>query len=127
MSTGLIDAGRGRHRCAWCGDDPLYVAYHDRVRGFHFKDTHFIDTRGDFRTPPDPERVAATTYRWFWELGTPEGKVDFPKLMKALKDFKHTGWLTVEIDKADIQGANYADSAARSKWYIDNVLSKIYA
>lgn len=29
MSTGLIDAGRGRHRCAWCGEDPLYVTYHD--------------------------------------------------------------------------------------------------
>ena len=26
---GLIDAGRRRRRCAWCGDDPLYVAYHD--------------------------------------------------------------------------------------------------
>ena len=103
------------------------MKYHDRVPGFHFKDTHYIDTRGDYRIPPDPERVAATTYRWFWELGTPEGKVDFPKLMKALKDFNYTGWLTVEIDKADIAGANYADSACRTKWYIDNVLSKIYA
>jgi DNA-3-methyladenine glycosylase I len=28
-ADGLIDAGRGRRRCAWCGDDPLYVAYHD--------------------------------------------------------------------------------------------------
>lgn len=27
--TGLIDAGRGRQRCAWCGVDPLYVTYHD--------------------------------------------------------------------------------------------------
>jgi DNA-3-methyladenine glycosylase I len=24
----------GRARCAWCGDDPLYVAYHDREWGF---------------------------------------------------------------------------------------------
>lgn len=30
MTTdGLIDAGRGRRRCAWCGDDALYVGYHD--------------------------------------------------------------------------------------------------
>jgi DNA-3-methyladenine glycosylase I len=28
-ADGLIDAGRGRRRCAWCGDDPLYVTYHD--------------------------------------------------------------------------------------------------
>jgi DNA-3-methyladenine glycosylase I len=26
---GLLDAGRGRRRCGWCGDDPLYVGYHD--------------------------------------------------------------------------------------------------
>lgn len=29
VTPGLIDAGRSRHRCAWCGTDPLYVAYHD--------------------------------------------------------------------------------------------------
>jgi len=32
-SDGLIDAGRGRRRCAWCGADPLYVAYHDEEWG----------------------------------------------------------------------------------------------
>jgi DNA-3-methyladenine glycosylase I len=26
---GLLAAGRGRRRCSWCGDDPLYVGYHD--------------------------------------------------------------------------------------------------
>jgi DNA-3-methyladenine glycosylase I len=25
-------------RCAWCGDDPLYVAYHDREWGFPVAD-----------------------------------------------------------------------------------------
>jgi DNA-3-methyladenine glycosylase I len=30
---GLIDAGRSRRRCAWCGTDPLYVAYHDEEWG----------------------------------------------------------------------------------------------
>jgi DNA-3-methyladenine glycosylase I len=24
----------GKRRCSWCGDDPLYVAYHDREWGF---------------------------------------------------------------------------------------------
>ena len=32
-ADGLIDAGRRRRRCAWCGDDPLYVAYHDEEWG----------------------------------------------------------------------------------------------
>jgi len=40
VSTGLIDAGRGRHRCAWCGDDPLYVAYHDDEWGRPVVDDH---------------------------------------------------------------------------------------
>jgi len=116
-----------QHQIAGLDPTELYVKYHDRVTGFHFKDTHNVDLRGDYRTPPDPERVAATTPRWFWEMGTPEGLVDFPKLMKALKNFNYTGWLTVEHDKAEIFGANYAESTCRAKWYIDNVLSKIYA
>ena len=28
-ASGLITAGATRQRCAWCGTDPLYVAYHD--------------------------------------------------------------------------------------------------
>ena len=29
---------RAPRRCAWCGDDPLYVAYHDREWGFPVAD-----------------------------------------------------------------------------------------
>ena len=109
------------------GIDPaeLYVSYHDRIAGFHFKDTHHVDLRGDYRTPPDPERLAATTPRWFWPMGTEKGLVDFPKLMSKLKEFNYTGWITVEHDKADI-GGNYAEATCQTKWYIDNVLRKIY-
>jgi len=32
-TPGLVDAGRGRRRCAWCGADPLYVTYHDQEWG----------------------------------------------------------------------------------------------
>lgn len=32
-ARGLIPADGGRHRCAWCGDDPLYVRYHDEEWG----------------------------------------------------------------------------------------------
>ena len=116
-----------QHEIVGIDSTDLYLQYADRVTGFHFKDTHHIDTVDDYKTPPDPERAASTTNRWFWEMGTPEGLVDFPKLMHALKDQNYTGWLTVEHDKADIAGANYAESTARSKWYIDNVLSPIYS
>ena len=30
----LQDSADGVARCSWCGDDPLYVAYHDREWGF---------------------------------------------------------------------------------------------
>ncbi|MBP1610268.1 MAG: sugar phosphate isomerase/epimerase [Acidobacteria bacterium] len=110
------------------GTDPvaLYLKYHDRCSGFHFKDTHNVDTKGEYRIPPDAELIAPSVQRWFWEMGTPEGLVDFPALMNAIKDYQYTGWLTVEHDKADIGGGNYAESTCISKWYIDNVLSKIY-
>jgi len=32
-ALGLVAAGRGGHRCAWCGNDPLYVQYHDEEWG----------------------------------------------------------------------------------------------
>ncbi|MBW3658646.1 MAG: DNA-3-methyladenine glycosylase I, partial [Actinobacteria bacterium] len=33
QDDGLIAGDDGRRRCWWCGDDPLYVAYHDREWG----------------------------------------------------------------------------------------------
>lgn len=33
MNELLRRSSDGRVRCAWCGDDPLYVAYHDREWG----------------------------------------------------------------------------------------------
>lgn len=37
MPKGLSSTG-GLTRCAWCGDDPLYVAYHDSEWGFPVRD-----------------------------------------------------------------------------------------
>ena len=34
----LQDSADGKRRCAWCGADPLYVAYHDREWGFPVAD-----------------------------------------------------------------------------------------
>lgn len=117
----------------WCdtaqttlaGNDPvqLYMMYHDRCSGFHFKDTHVVDSTEEYRTPPDPEGQAPINSRWFWEMGAPGGgRVDFPALMRALKEYNYRGWVTVEHDET----TNYAESTCTAKWYIDNVLSKIY-
>jgi DNA-3-methyladenine glycosylase I len=34
----LQSSADGKRRCAWCGEDPLYVAYHDREWGFPQRD-----------------------------------------------------------------------------------------
>jgi DNA-3-methyladenine glycosylase I len=35
---GIIEGGDGIPRCWWCGDDPLYVDYHDREWGTPMRD-----------------------------------------------------------------------------------------
>lgn len=110
------------------GVDPvkLYCKLHDRIGGFHLKDTHNVDLEEAYRIPPDAELMAPSVPRWFFEAGTPEGLVDFKLLYKAMKDFNYQGWVSVEHDKAEIGGGNFSESTAVAMWYIRNVLSKIY-
>ena len=57
-------------------------------------------------------------------MGAPGGgRVDFPAMMRALKEYKYQGWVSVEHDET----TDYAESTCTAKWYIDNVLSKIYS
>jgi inosose dehydratase len=111
------------------GVDPveLYLQLHDRCGGFHLKDTHHVDLIEDYRRFPEAEVTAKTTPRWFWEMGTDGGLVDFPAFFKAIKHYDYQGWITVEHDKADIGGGNHHESTAYAAWYIQNVLEKIYA
>lgn len=111
------------------GDDPveLYEAFHERVSGLHFKDTHHVDTNEDWRRFPDAEVNGKTTARWFWEMGTSEGLVDFEALMHALGSHNFNGWLSVEHDKANKLGGDYSESTAISRWYAKNVLEGIYS
>jgi sugar phosphate isomerase/epimerase len=110
------------------GVDPiaLYRKYHARVCGFHFKDTLHTDLIADYRALPDPELVAGTTRRWFYEMGVKGGLVDFKGLMGALKEHGYRGWIGVEHDKADIGGGSYPESTALAMWYAKNVLEPIY-
>jgi inosose dehydratase len=111
------------------GVDPvaLYRRYADRCCAFHFKDTHDVDPGEEYRTLPDAELAAGPVKRWFWEMGTPEGLVDWEGAMEALRDAGYTGWVTVEHDKADIDGGSYSESTCVAMWYQQRVLSKVYA
>lgn len=37
-NNGLISGDDGKHRCSWCGQDPLYIDYHDHEWGRAQKD-----------------------------------------------------------------------------------------
>lgn len=113
-----------QHTIAGLNPTELYLAYQERCTGFHFKDTHNVDPGELYRTPPDPELMSPDVKRWFYEMGTPGGLVDFPALAKAIVDTNYDGWLTIEHDKADIEGGNYAEATCIAKWYIDNVLDE---
>jgi sugar phosphate isomerase/epimerase len=108
------------------GVDPVEVfrTYRDRCTGFHFKDTHDVDRHEAYRTPPDPELMSPGVERWFYEMGTPGGMVDFPALMREIVASGYDGWLTVEHDKADTFGGSYAEATCVAKWYIDSVLDQ---
>jgi sugar phosphate isomerase/epimerase len=110
------------------GIDPvaLFEDLHERCTGFHFKDTRQIDTTGAYANAPDAELMAPQTDRWFHEMGTEGGLVDFPRLMRAIKRHDYRGWITVEHDKANI-GGDYAESTALSMWYAKHVLSEARA
>lgn len=109
------------------GVDPaeLVRAYGDRCVAMHFKDTHDVDTAGEYRRLPDAEMIAESVDRWFWEMGTPEGRVDFPAVMRALADIGYRGWICVEHDKADANGGRYTESTAVAMWYARNVLEPL--
>jgi inosose dehydratase len=109
------------------GVDPvqMFRDYRDRCTGFHFKDTHTVDEHEAYRTPPDPELMAPGVTRWFYEMGTEGGLVDFPALMREIVASGYDGWLTVEHDKAELGGGSYSEATCVAKWYIDNVLAEV--
>ena len=97
----------------------FYDKYHDRVKGFHLKDTTFPNAPDDLRFAPGAEFADEGT-RWFWELGA--GVVDFKGLWNLMKNYNHRGWVTIETDGTPDPLA----SLLLSKWYIDHELSPIY-
>jgi len=114
----------GQHVIAGVDPVALYERYHDRTSGFHFKDTHNVDTLDEYRAPADAE-LNASVKRWFWEMGTPEGLTDFPALFAAIEKHGYDGWIGVEHDKANVEGGSYAEATAVSMWYVGCVLGGI--
>jgi inosose dehydratase len=110
------------------GHNPLdfYQRYHTRVWHLHFKDALAVDSLNEY-TLPNAERAliqaggSRRIARWFSEMGTPEGLVNFPVLFSALQEKAYSGWIIVESDK----GPQPAASAMMlNSWYVHRVLKQ---
>lgn len=107
------------------GMDPLalYRQFAGRVRHIQFKDAKVTDTLDEYRLPnPDHAMMLSggtrQIERWFWEMGTDGGLVDFPALHQALIESGYDGWVVVESD----QSPNPPTSALLNGWYLKHVL-----
>lgn len=78
------------------------------VRGLHAKDGLF---------PTDPKHLGR-------EVPIGKGKVDFPAVMRRLKDFGYQGAMTIE---REISGDQQTKDILESKRYLEKVIADVYA
>src|SRR5579871_559811 len=76
----------------------LYERYPQRVKHFHFKNARTTDSLGEYQTRNAEFEVLSAggkrgIQRWFWDMGTPGGLVDFPRLVKSLQSHGYDGWI----------------------------------
>ena len=108
------------------GLDPatVYQRFAARVNHVQFKDVllrdeldeatqrnaelHFLSAGGSREVP-----------RWFWEMGTPGGLVDFPAMVSLLRTGGYEGWVVVESDQTPYP----ATSAMLNGWYVQRRLA----
>jgi inosose dehydratase len=91
------------------GDVPAILRkYKTRLNYFHFKDGVRPFVRPDFK--PNLR-----------ELG--RGEVDFPKVMKLLKEIRFTGWVNIEQDSTTLTPQ---ESCRISMEYVNKMLKPIY-
>jgi len=105
----------------------LYRRLHARVVHFHFKDALDRDTLGEYRAPnAERELVQAggsrRVARWFSEMGTPRGLVDFPALAASIREHGYRGWIVVESDGGP---APIAAGVMSNGWYAARVLAPL--
>jgi inosose dehydratase len=107
----------------------LYERLHARVVHFQFKDALERDTLEEFRTQ-NAERAllqaggSRHVGRWFAEMGTSRGLVDFPALVNAMLKHRYQGWVVVESDGGP---APIAAGVMSNGWYVGHVLAPILA
>ena len=107
----------------------LYRRLRARVVHFHFKDALERDTLGEYRAPNAERELlqaggSRQVARWFSEMGTPRGLVDFPALVESLREHQYRGWIVVESDGGP---APVAAGIMSNGWYVGHVLAPLVA
>ncbi len=113
---------------AIAGVDPvaLYDKHPDRVKHFHFKQACIVDAVSEYKEANAENRMLMGVgkreiERWFWELETPGGLVNFPALMQSIKKHGYGGWIIVESDRSP----HPVESTMMNSWYVQHVLAKV--
>jgi inosose dehydratase len=113
------------------GIDPVkfYEKHHERINHLHFKDATTTDTFDEYKEVnaeieywPTHLCAAGTRRgieRWYYEMGTPGGLVDFPALVSAMDEHSFDGWVVVESD----QSPHVEESVMLNGWYLRRVLN----
>jgi inosose dehydratase len=107
------------------GLDPvaLYEEFHARVWHVQFKDARHTDTLDEFKLPHAEHRMLVGggergIDRWFWEMGTEGGLVDFAGLYEKMLAHGYSGWIVVESD----QSPSPPSSTMLNGWYVQRKL-----
>jgi inosose dehydratase len=103
----------------------LYRRLHRRVVHLHFKDALATDSLEEYRLH-NAERALLQAggsrgiRRWFSEMGTGHGIVDFPQLMRAIRELDYRGWIIVESDRGP---PPIAAGIMSNGWFVQHVLA----
>ena len=107
------------------GLDPVavYRKHHARINHVHFKDAITTDTLDEYKDENAEMEywpvnlvmagVKRDVSRWYYEMGTPGGLVDFPALLAAMNAQGYDGWVIVESD----QSPHVEESVMLNGWY----------
>ncbi len=90
--------------------------YADRIWHVHFKD--YDETIGGQARAKEWDGPTGVGQGVFCELGT--GAIDFPKVLKTLREIDYAGWIVVEQDVLPGMGSPQ-ESAARNRAYLRSI------
>lgn len=113
------------------GLDPVavYRKHHTRINHVHLKDAVTTDTLDEYKNENAEMEywpvnlvmagVKRDVSRWYYEMGTPSGLVNFPALLTAMDEHGYDGWAIVESD----QSPHVEESVMLNGWYRKQLLN----